>query len=680
MLNVKSTSELTKGAFVNLDLSLDDTGLVFICGKKESSSKELQKLIAGVTYNPNIVISLDGETIDSEEKLNNYRFKNVGFVFGNSQVVEKDTVLYNAIISTVAYSENLTEEKINEVLEFTNLLDIKDTKVEELTEFEKHRLDIARALMKEPKIIYANNPVARLNEEEANAIWMMLKEISKTHLVIAGNAVIKVAEKYADKIIAFSNHSANGSEVIEITNINETLSTTHPETINKNDKFSFEKCFNISLRLLKNKIIVIVLFILTLSIFLYGSAIKNDSYLKFAKALKEENISTVYVERQNDRDNLDASINSEQRKAIEDIADDIEIRWSNYFSKVPGKKTDTIESHFIFLNTTYRYPDSLFLIEETELANINLLYGSKDSSTDGVYLSKAEATEYLDYYNKFIDKYDMYSMQAFKKEYEKVYKDTTPTKIENIEDLIGGYVFYPESISEAFKVDKSISTDGYTKYFKVAGIYDDNQFDGRIFLTKNYTFSSSFSIEKFYSLGVVTLSSDLESNAKLIETYASVIRNEKELIKISTTLDSRYDALYSSINKVPGAANLSALVLLILTVCGSAIMSFLLVSTYRNEIVLARTYGLEQKETYKVTLLTNLIVSVISTVSSIIIVLIASLITNIIIKNNYSFVSFNYVAIPLYGYLIAMLALVVLTIVFTIISIKTLKKKDYIVY
>lgn len=679
MLKVKSTPELTKGPFVNLDLTLGDTGLVFICGKKESSSKELQKIIAGVTFNPNIIVSLDDEEIDDEQKLNNYRLNNVGFVFGNSQLIEKDTVLYNTIISTVTYSEDVTEEKIDEVLEFTNLLDKKDTLVEKLTEFERHRLDIARALLKEPKIIYANNPVARLNDEEANAIWMMLKEISKTCLVIAGNAVIKVAEKYADQIVAFSNHSAEGNEVIEITNLNEVEPSKPQDIIKKNDTFSFNKCFNISLCLLKNKIIVMILFILTLSIFLYGSAIKNDSYLKFAKALKEENINTVYVERQNDRDNLDASINSEQQKYLESIADDLTVRWSNYFSKVPGKALKSIEAHFTSIKTDYRYPDSLFLIEETELANINLLYGTKEASNEGVYLSKAEATQYLDYYNKFVDKFNSFAMTSFKAEFEKVYgKGTVPTKIENIEDLVGKYTFYPESVSEAFKAGET--ANALNKYFKVAGIYDDNQYDGRMFLTKNYQFSEHFSMEKFYSLGVVSLSNSIESNAELIETYASIIRNEKEVIKVTTSLDNKYNELYGSINKVPGATNLAALVLLILTICGSAIMSFLLVSTYRDEIVLARTYGLEPKETYKVSLLTNLIVSLISTIASIIIVLIASLITNIIIKNNYSFVTFNYVAIPLYGYLVALLALVVLTIVFTIISIKTLKKKDYIVF
>lgn len=678
MLKVKSTPELTKGPFANLDLTLGNTGLVFICGKKESSSIELQKIIAGVTFNPNIIVSLDDEEIDDELKLNNYRLNNVGFVFGNSQLIEKDTVLYNTIISTVTYSQDVTEEKVDEVLEFTNLLDKKDVLVEDLTEFEKHRLDIARALLKEPKIIYANNPVARLNEDEANAIWMMLKEISKTCLVIAGNAVIKVAEKYADQIIAFSNHSAEGNEVIEITNLNEVESTKPQNVTKKNNTFSFNKCFNISLCLLKNKIIVMVLFILTLSIFLYGSAIKNDSYLKFAKALKEENINTAYVERQNDRDNLDASINSEQQKNLENIADDLTVRWSNYFSKVPGKPLKTIEVHFTSIETDYRYPDSLFLIEETELANINLLYGTKEASNEGVYLSRAEATEYLDYFNKFVGKFDSYAMKSFKAEYLKVYPDTTPEIINNIEDLVGKYTFYPESVSEAFRVGKNANE--LNKYFKVVGIYDDNQYDGRMFLSKNYQFSEHFNIERFYSLGVVSLSNSIESNAELIETYASIIRNEKEVIKITTALDDKYNELYATINKVPGAANLVALVLLILTICGSAIMSFLLVSTYRDEIVLARTYGLEPKETYKVSLLTNLIVSLVSTIASVIIVLIASLITNSIIKNNYSFVTFNYVAIPLYGYLVALLALVVLTIVFTIISIKTLKKKDYIVF
>lgn len=674
MLKVESTSNVQKGIFKNLNLTLEDNGLVFICGRKESNSKEFQKLIAGVTYNPDIKVTLDGVTINSEQELESYRLNNVGFVFGNSQFIKNDTVRYNTIISTVSFSDEITEEKIYEVLNFTGLIDKENTNVEELTEFEKHKLDIARALVKSPKMIYANNPVARLNEEEADQIWTMLKEISKNCLVIVGNAVINVAEKYADKIIAFNDHGINGEETIEIRDVNLIVPNgTHYNTT-KNSTLSFKKSFLIALRLLKNKILIMVLFTLTLSVFLYGSAIKNDSYLKFAKALDKSGVTKVYVERQNDGNNRDASISGEYREEIEGIASDIKVQWSNYLSKDPQSG---YAAHLKFLNTTYKYPDSLFMLNDAEYKDIDLLCGSYGqesaiNETNGVYISKSEAEGYIKYYNACIEKMTAYSIKAFWTLYGKLYPEyvendkTTAKEITTINELLGEYIIFAFGSS-------------FTN-FKVAGIYEDNKFDGQIFLTTKYQFEEGYDKDKFYSLGVVTLSKDVNNNAKLIEKYASVVRNERERIIITTTLDDTYNELYASINKIPGTANLASLILLVLTICGSAIMSFLLVSTYRDEIVLSRTYGFDRKESYKVSLITNALVSVISTVASIIIVLIASLISNIVIKNNYSFINFNYVVIPLYGYLVALLAIIVLTLVFTAISIRTLKKKDYIVY
>ncbi len=671
MLKVESTSNVKKGVFENLNLTLDDSGLVFICGIKESDSSKLQKIIAGVTYDPDIKVSFNDKVIESEKELDDYRLQNMGFVFGNSQKVEDDTVLYNTIISTVPFSEQLTDEKIDEVLTITKLIDKKNTKISELSEYELHLLDIARALMKEPKIIYANNPIARLNDEEANKIWTLLKEISENCLVVVGNATVKTAEHYGDKIISFNDHSADGKETIEIRDINQANAKTPKETFNKNNQLSFSKCLQISLRVLKSKIIVIILMTLTLSIFLYGSAIKNDSHLKFAKALSEAGVTKVYVERQNDANNLDQSISGEYREEIEGISSDIKVQWSNYLSKDPIAGYD---AHLKSLRTNYRYPDSLFMLEKEEYQDIDLLYGTYTASdevtideTTGVYLSVTEAREYIEYYKSCTANLNAFSNTAFKNKYLELYPDEPKIKeLNEPADLIGEYIIYAFS---------SNFTD-----FKIAGIYEDSDFDGRIFLSSLYKFKEGYDRDKFFSLGVVTLSKNLNANAKLLSKYASVVRNEREMIVITTSLDAEYNKLYASINKIPGTANLVALILLIITICGSAIMSFLLVSTYRSETVLARTYGLKLKEAYKVSTITNAMVAIISTVISIIIVLIVSLISNVVIKNSYAFIKFNYVMVPLYGYLVALLALVLLTVVFTFISISTLKKKDYIVY
>ena len=80
MLTIRSNGEL-KSPFNNLNLSFGNTGLVFICGKKESSAKKLIRYIAGVEFLPGLKIDVDGFTLDSAEKLEDYRLYNIGYIF-----------------------------------------------------------------------------------------------------------------------------------------------------------------------------------------------------------------------------------------------------------------------------------------------------------------------------------------------------------------------------------------------------------------------------------------------------------------------------------------------------------------------------------------------------------------------------------------------------------------------
>ena len=95
MLNIKSSALVQKSPFKDLNLSFGDKGLVFICGKKESSAKNLIKYIGGIEYLPGLNIQIDDFVLDSQSKLEDYRLYNIGFIFGNVQYIENETKQYN---------------------------------------------------------------------------------------------------------------------------------------------------------------------------------------------------------------------------------------------------------------------------------------------------------------------------------------------------------------------------------------------------------------------------------------------------------------------------------------------------------------------------------------------------------------------------------------------------------
>lgn len=827
MLTIKSNANNTTGSLNNLDLSFENNGMIFICGKKDSSAKELVKIIGGIVYRPDITITINDFVLTKKEQLDDYRLNYLGFVFGNSQHVNKETVLQNLLNSVVLFTDNISTEYIDSILAQTYLTDKKETLVSELSEFELHCLDIARALLKDPSIIIANNPIARLNDEETTKLWTLLKEISKNYLVVVGNALQEVAKVYADRIIAFDNRVEDYNPVEtmidKVLKVKSGAPTKHD--VKKVNQFTFKKIFYIATTLLRNSLFLVLLVLVTIALFLFSNAINANAHEKFARALAERNIDSAVVSRNNvySTSATEFYIHADVIDAIDEFSDDIDVQWGNNFSdEVAGKYLPHSNQ------TKYKYPSTMYSIENEDKTNINLICGSWDNSSTGVYLSKSAAEAYQQYFNKYTQnsfKYSIldnsnktisYTAELFNTvlnvttgtqtvAYTKIADTINSTYIgrwtgtlneENITIVIGangegliddkkfvgvmngsdfeiavegvnytmsdtddgmkiasngsetvltksadsvlasylgnwqnennevlticgdGTVFmsqYSESFADGTYSDNSTSViselvaaykanypDGsfkienisdminnpllfvYSDNFKelnVAGIFEDTDtYNDCIVITDNYIFPETYDKTKFISVGYVSLSKDIKTNAALFEKYATIIRNEQERAYISTELDDEYLQLYQSINKIPGRINIVTAIFLVLTIAGSYLLSYLLLSTYRKELTITRTYGLKKKELYKIVLTRSAIISVVGTVVALILTLIGLTIANAIIKSNYDFIAFSFFTIPASAYLIAFATMFIFTGIFTVLAIRSINKNDYIIY
>ena len=276
MLNIKSSALVQKSPFKDLNLSFGDKGLVFICGKKESSAKNLIKYIGGIEYLPGLNIQIDDFVLDSQNKLEDYRLYNIGFIFGNVQYIENETILANVLSSSSLFSEVLEDAYIDECLDKVGLLEHKNCLVSELSEYQLHCLDIARALVKDPKVLLANNPIARLNAEEIANIWKIIEKLSNEYLVIVGNALRAKAKEISNTIVSFEANEVNHVLVENIEVIPNIPYKEHTEPVIKHyekaNQFSFKNLFKISSSLLKGGIFLICLL---------TTSINNSSLISF---------------------------------------------------------------------------------------------------------------------------------------------------------------------------------------------------------------------------------------------------------------------------------------------------------------------------------------------------------------------------------------------------------------
>ena len=169
----------------NINLTLPDTGLVFVLGKSGSGKSTLLNLIGGLDNITSGSIEVDGNDLARfrEKDFCNYRNTHIGFIFQDYHLIEELTVYDN-----IALSLNLRRmddrEKVLAALARVDLAGYEERYPSELSGGEQQRVAIARAIVKKPRIILADEPTGNLDTNTAKAVITLLKELSKECLIL----------------------------------------------------------------------------------------------------------------------------------------------------------------------------------------------------------------------------------------------------------------------------------------------------------------------------------------------------------------------------------------------------------------------------------------------------------------------------------------------------------------
>lgn len=189
----------------NTNLVLPNTGFVVFLGASGSGKTTLINVIAGLD-------KAKGEISYDEAKFKNYhmskidkfRRENIGYVFQNYNLLNNMSVYDNLRITLELMGINdskMVKERIEYVLDMLNMKKYKNKLASNLSGGQMQRVSIARALVKDSKIIIADEPTGNLDSENTIEVMNILKAISKDKLVIMVTHDRKCAEFYADRIV-----------------------------------------------------------------------------------------------------------------------------------------------------------------------------------------------------------------------------------------------------------------------------------------------------------------------------------------------------------------------------------------------------------------------------------------------------------------------------------------------
>ena len=209
--NVSKTYKTKKGvqvqALKNINLTIEDRGMVFILGKSGSGKSTLLHLLGGLdTYDSGELIIKGKSSLNFKQSdFDSYRNTLIGFIFQDYNILDEFSVGKNIELALELQNQKFDKFQIEKALIDVGLEGYYSRKPNELSGGQKQRVAIARALIKNPEIIMADEPTGALDSKTGKQVFNTLKNLSRDKLVIVVSHDREFAEIYADRIIELAD-------------------------------------------------------------------------------------------------------------------------------------------------------------------------------------------------------------------------------------------------------------------------------------------------------------------------------------------------------------------------------------------------------------------------------------------------------------------------------------------
>lgn len=189
-----------------INLSIDQGEIVAIVGPSGAGKTTLLQIL-GTLDKPDAgeVLYQNKNVTDLNDKTQAaFRNKNIGFVFQFHQLLPEFTAVENVMIPALIGGKRQSdaEKRAKEILSFLGLSDRLEHKPAELSGGEKQRVAVARALVNNPQVIFADEPSGSLdskNKAELHQLFFDLRaEFNQTFVIVTHDEALA---RLSDRII-----------------------------------------------------------------------------------------------------------------------------------------------------------------------------------------------------------------------------------------------------------------------------------------------------------------------------------------------------------------------------------------------------------------------------------------------------------------------------------------------
>jgi len=181
----------------NVSFNIKKGEFVFLSGDSGSGKSTLLSILSTLLKQSSGEFILDSLHVEDIGNIDKFRQENIGFVFQFHYLINYLNIRENIALASL----DDKKQNIDKILQDLGILDLASRYPNEISGGQRQRVAMARALVNEPKIIFADEPTGSLDSKNSTIVYKLLeKAIEKGTTVVVASHDAKV-KNYATKTI-----------------------------------------------------------------------------------------------------------------------------------------------------------------------------------------------------------------------------------------------------------------------------------------------------------------------------------------------------------------------------------------------------------------------------------------------------------------------------------------------